>query len=254
MREIKIIITKWLKKYALEHNKDSLVIGISGGIDSAVTSTLCAETNIKTIVISMPIHQNSEELLRANKHINWLKKNYSNIELVEIDLSNIFNQFKQTIGKEFQNTLALANTRARIRMTTLYQIAGSKNGLVIGTGNKIEDFCIGFFTKYGDGGVDLSPIGDLMKSEVFLLAKELNIISEIQKAAPTDGLWNDERTDEEQIGATYKELESAIQNLAVKKKNLTSREKEVIEIYLKVNKANKHKMSPIPVCVISKKN
>ena len=253
MKEIKITITKWLKKYALEHNKDSLVIGISGGIDSAVTSTLCAETNIKTIVISMPIHQNSEELLRANKHINWLKKNYSNIELVEIDLSNIFNQFKQTIGKGFQNTLALANTRARIRMTTLYQIAGSKNGLVIGTGNKIEDFCIGFFTKYGDGGVDLSPIGDLMKSEVFLLAKELNIISEIQKAAPTDGLWNDERTDEEQIGATYKELESAIQNLAVKKKNLTSREKEVIEIYLKVNKANKHKMLPIPVCVISKK-
>lgn len=254
MKEIKITITKWLKKYALEHNKDSLIIGVSGGIDSAVTSTLCAETNIKTIVISMPIHQNSEELLRANKHINWLKKNYSNIELVEIDLSNIFNQFKQTLGKDFQNTLALANTRARIRMTTLYQIAGSKNGLVIGTGNKIEDFCIGFFTKHGDGGVDLSPIGDLMKSEVFLLAKELNIISEIQKAAPTDGLWNDERTDEEQIGATYKELESAIQNLAEKKKNLTSREKEVIEIYLKVNKANKHKMSPIPVCVISKKN
>ena len=254
MKEIKITITKWLKKYALEHNKDSLVIGVSGGIDSAVASTLCAETNIKTIVISMPIHQNSEELLRANKHINWLKKNYSNIESVKIDLSNIFNQFKQTLGKDFQNTLALANTRARIRMTTLYQIAGSKNGLVIGTGNKIEDFCIGFFTKHGDGGVDLSPIGDLMKSEVFLLAKELNIISEIQKAAPTDGLWNDERTDEEQIGATYKELESAIQNLAVKKKNLTSREKEVIEIYLKVNKANKHKMSPIPVCVISKKN
>ena len=254
MKEIKITITKWLKKYALEHNKDSLIIGVSGGIDSAVTSTLCAETNIKTIVISMPIHQNSEELLRANKHINWLKKNYSNIELVEIDLSNIFNQFKQTLGKDFQNTLALANTRARIRMTTLYQIAGSKNGLVIGTGNKIEDFCIGFFTKHGDGGVDLSPIGDLMKSEVFLLAKELNIISEIQKAAPTDGLWNDERTDEEQIGATYKELESAIQNLAVKKKNLTSREKEVIEIYLKVNKDNKHKMSPIPVCIISKNN
>ena len=254
MKEIKITITKWLKKYALEHNKDSLIIGVSGGIDSAVTSTLCAETNIKTIVISMPIHQNSEELLRANKHINWLKKNYSNIESVEIDLSNIFNQFKQTLGKDFQNTLALANTRARIRMTTLYQIAGSKNGLVIGTGNKIEDFCIGFFTKHGDGGVDLSPIGDLMKSEVFLLAKELNIISEIQKAAPTDGLWNDERTDEEQIGATYKELESAIQNLAEKKKNLTSREKGVIEIYLKVNKANKHKMSPIPVCVISKKN
>ena len=254
MKEIKITITKWLKKYALEHNKDSLIIGVSGGIDSAVTSTLCAETNIKTIVISMPIHQNSEELLRANKHINWLKKNYSNIELVEIDLSNIFNQFKQTLGKDFQNTLALANTRARIRMTTLYQIAGSKNGLVIGTGNKIEDFCIGFFTKHGDGGVDLSPIGDLMKSEVFLLAKELNIISEIQKAVPTDGLWHDKRTDEDQIGATYKELESAIQNLATKKKNLTSREKEVIEIYLKVNKANKHKMSPIPVCVISKKN
>ena len=251
MNDVKKNITNWIKEYAKKYNKN-LVIGISGGIDSAVTSTLCAETNLKTIVVSMPIHQNNAELIRAQKHMNWLKNNYKNIETIEIDLSIVFDQFKKTIGKISQNKLALANSRARLRMTTLYQIAGHKNGLVIGTGNKIEDFCIGFFTKYGDGGVDLSPIGDLMKSEVFSLAKELNIINDIQKAKPTDGLWDDGRNDEDQIGATYQEIENAIKNINTEKTNLSEREKKVIEIYLNYQKINQHKMKPIPVCYLAK--
>ena len=251
MNDVKKNITNWIKEYAKKYNKN-LVIGISGGIDSAVTSTLCAETNLKTIVVSMPIHQNNAELIRAQKHMNWLKNNYKNIETIEIDLSIVFDQFKKTIGEISQNKLALANSRARLRMTTLYQIAGHKNGLVIGTGNKIEDFCIGFFTKYGDGGVDLSPIGDLMKSEVFSLAKELNIINDIQKAKPTDGLWDDGRNDEDQIGATYQEIENAIKNINTKKTNLSEREKKVIEIYLNYQKINQHKMKPIPVCYLAK--
>ena len=251
MNNVKKNITNWIKEYAKKYNKN-LVIGISGGIDSAVTSTLCAETNLKTIVVSMPIHQNNAELIRAQKHMNWLKNNYKNIETIEIDLSIVFDQFKKTIGEISQNKLALANSRARLRMTTLYQIAGYKNGLVIGTGNKIEDFCIGFFTKYGDGGVDLSPIGDLMKSEVFSLAKELNIINDIQKAKPTDGLWDDGRNDEDQIGATYQEIENAIKNINTKKTNLSEREKKVIEIYLNYQKINQHKMKPIPVCYLAK--
>ena len=251
MNNVKKNITNWIKEYAKKYNKN-LVIGISGGIDSAVTSTLCAETNLKTIVVSMPIHQNNAELIRAQKHMNWLKNNYKNIETIEIDLSIVFDQFKKTIGEISQNKLALANSRARLRMTTLYQIAGYKNGLVIGTGNKIEDFCIGFFTKYGDGGVDLSPIGDLMKSEVFSLAKELNIINDIQKAKPTDGLWDDGRNDEDQIGATYQEIENAIKNINTEKTNLSEREKKVIEIYLNYQKINQHKMKPIPVCYLAK--
>ena len=251
MNDVKENITNWIKEYAKKYNKN-LVIGISGGIDSAVTSTLCAETNLKTIVVSMPIHQNNAELIRAQKHMNWLKNNYKNIETIEIDLSIVFDQFKKTIGEIYQNKLALANSRARLRMTTLYQIAGHKNGLVIGTGNKIEDFCIGFFTKYGDGGVDLSPIGDLMKSEVFSLAKELNIINDIQKAKPTDGLWDDGRNDEDQIGATYQEIENAIKNINTEKTNLSEREKKVIEIYLNYQKINQHKMKPIPVCYLAK--
>jgi len=253
MKNIQKNISEWIKDYAEKNNKTSLIIGISGGIDSAVTSTLCAATNINTIAVSMPINQSPAQLKRARSHIIWLKENYNNIEEREIDLSGVFNKLKQAIGDPFQNELALANTKARIRMTTLYQIAGSENGLVVGTGNKIEDFCIGFFTKYGDGGVDISPIGDLMKSEVFALAKKLNIINSIQVAKPTDGLWNDNRTDEDQIGATYMEIEDAISNIKNQKKNLTNREKKVIEIYLKANKINKHKTQPIPVCIISKK-
>ena len=253
MNQVKKYIINWIQEYAKKNKKTSLIIGVSGGIDSAVTSTLCAETNIDTIAVSMPIDQNPHELMRAQKHINWLKKKYKNVLKKEIDLSNIFYEFKNTLGKEYQTDLALANTKARIRMITLYQMASSKNGLVVGTGNKIEDFCIGFFTKHGDGGVDLSPIGDLMKSEIFSLAKELKIIKSIQEAPPTDGLWNDERTDEDQIGASYKEIESAITNINTKKENLSAREKEVININLKAKKVNKHKIDSIPVCFIPKK-
>lgn len=253
MENTKKYIINWIKDYAKKHQKTSLVVGISGGIDSAVTSTLCAKTKIKTIAVSMPIDQNEKQLIRAQEHINWLTSKYENTEHAEIDLSSIFHQFKNTLGKNFQNELSLANTKARIRMTALYQIAGSKNGLVVGTGNKIEDFCIGFFTKHGDGGVDLSPIGDLFKSEVFFLAQELNIIKSIQTAKPTDGLWGDNRTDEEQIGATYLEIENAIKHINTKKINLNKREKEVVKIYLQLKKINAHKMKPIPVCYIPKK-
>ena len=243
-------IVGWIKNYCLNHKIKSLVIGVSGGIDSALTSTLCAMTNIKTIVVSLPIHQNKKQLDLATKHIVWLKKKYKNVIDLKIDISNVFDVFKENIPLELQNKLGLANTRARLRMTTLYQVASSSNGIVVGTGNKIEDFCIGFFTKYGDGGVDISPIGDLLKSEVFLLSKYLNIIKEILDAEPTDGLWDDNRNDEEQIGATYKEIEWAMKNL--NNTNLNQKEKSIIDLYKKHNLKNQHKMLPIPVCIIKK--
>ncbi len=243
-------ITDWIKNYCLNNRIKSLVIGVSGGIDSALTSTLCAKTGLKTIVVSMPIHQNKNQLNLAKKHINWLQKKYSNIEIFNINLSDVFDVFKNTIPEEIKNNLGLANSRARLRMTTLYQIASTKNGIVVGTGNKIEDFCIGFFTKYGDGGVDISPIGDLLKSEVYDLAKSLEIHKDIQKAEPTDGLWEDNRTDYNQIGATYEEIEWAMKNL--EKSDLNKKEKALIKLYKKYNKVNKHKMSVVPVCLIPK--
>ena len=244
-------IIDWIKSYCLNHNIKCLVIGVSGGIDSALTSTLCAKTGLKTIVVSIPIHQNKKQLNLAEKHITWLKKKYSNIQVFNINLSEVFNLFKGTMPKELQHNLGLANSRARLRMTTLYQIAASKNGIVVGTGNKIEDFCIGFFTKYGDGGVDISPIGDLLKSEVYDLARFLKILKEIQKAEPTDGLWGDNRTDYQQIGATYQEIEWAMKNL--EKSNLNQKEKALIKLYKNYNKINKHKMNSIPICLIPKK-
>ncbi len=246
---IKYIIN-WIKSYCFNNKIKCLVIGVSGGIDSALTSTLCAKTGLKTIVVSMPIHQNKKQLNLAEKHITWLKKNHSNIEVFNIDLSEVFNLFKDTMPKELQNNLGLANSRARLRMTTLYQIAASKNGIIVGTGNKIEDFGIGFFTKYGDGGVDISPIGDLLKSEVYNLARSLKILKEIQKAEPTDGLWEDNRSDYEQIGATYEEIEWAMKNL--EKCNLNQKEKDLVKLYKNYNKINKHKMSSIPICLIPK--
>ena len=243
-------IVDWIKSYCKNHKIQSLVIGVSGGIDSALTSTLCAMTNIKTIVVSIPIHQNKKQLELATKHIEWLQKNYKNVNNLKIDISNTFDVFKENIPIDLQSKLGLANTRARLRMTTLYQVASSSNGIVVGTGNKVEDFCIGFFTKYGDGGVDISPIGDLLKSEVFLLSKYLNIIKEIQDAEPTDGLWDDNRNDEEQIGATYKEIEWAMKNL--NNSDLSEKENLIINIYKKHNFKNRHKMLPIPVCIIKK--
>ena len=235
-------ISSWLKNYLLNNHLDSFVIGISGGIDSAVTSTLCAMTGCKTIVVTMPIHQNPTETDRGVEHCSWLQKKYKNIEIFNIDLTDSYEQIKKSIPRKFNKPLALANTRARIRMSTLYLIAGSSKGLVVGTGNKIEDFGVGFFTKYGDGGVDISPIADLMKSEVYDLGDKLNVISSIMDAKPTDGLWDDGRTDESQLGLKYEEVEEAMNN-----PNSPNYEK-----YIKIRKLNLHKMEPIPVCKIPK--
>ena len=246
-------VIKYIKEWILQYNKESktkgFVIGISGGIDSALTSTLIAETRLPLMCIEMPIHQNKKEILRGKKHITWLKEKYNNVSSIEFNLTSVFDNFKNQTNHNNDNSLALANTRSRLRMTSLYYFAQINNYLVAGTGNKVEDFGIGFFTKYGDGGVDLSPIADLLKTEVFLLSKELNIINDILIAPPTDGLWEEEKTDEDQIGATYKELEWAM-NLDNLNKNLSKREQEVLTIYTKLNKANKHKTLPIPICLI----
>jgi NAD+ synthase len=237
-------ISNWLKEY-LESNKlDYFVIGLSGGIDSALTSTLCAQTGKKTIVISMPIFQPKDQLKRAHSHIQWLKQNYLNVESLEIDLTNTFETFKSLFNVE--HNLSLANSRSRLRMVTLYQIAGTYRGLVVGTGNKIEDFGVGFFTKYGDGGVDISPIADLTKTEVRQMSKELGILEDIITANPTDGLWEDDRTDEDQLGATYPELEWAME-FNGDENTLSPRELEVLNIYRKFNNQNKHKMELIPI-------
>ena len=242
-------IKKWLYSYHSQSSTKGFVIGISGGIDSALTSTLVAETNIPLLCIEMPINQNKNQVSRGKNHILWLKENYNNVKSIECDLTGIFEQFKSISAEKNKNQLlALANTRSRLRMTTLYYYAQLNNALVVGTGNKVEDFGIGFYTKYGDGGVDLSPIADLMKSEVFQLAKALKINKEILVAPPTDGLWDNDQTDEDQIGATYDELEWAMKNNQTK--NLSKRQQEVIEIYNKFHAANKHKMMAIPVCNI----
>ena len=246
-------VIKYIKEWILQYNKESktkgFVIGISGGIDSALTSTLIAETRLPLMCIEMPIHQNKKEILRGQKHIAWLKEKYNNVSSIEFNLTNVFDNFKNQTNHNNDNSLALANTRSRLRMTSLYYFAQINNYLVAGTGNKVEDFGIGFFTKYGDGGVDLSPIADLLKTEVFILSKELNIINDILIAPPTDGLWEEEKTDEDQIGATYEELEWAM-NLDDLNNKLSKREQEVLKIYTKLNKANKHKTLPIPVCLI----
>ena len=242
-------IANWLKKYLIQNKLDSFVIGISGGIDSAVSSTLCAMTGIKTYVLVMPIHQNPIETDLGNKHYNWLKSKYNNVEKIEIELTDTYEKMKSQIPKQFHNNLSLANTRARIRMTTLYAISGGVNGIVVGTGNKIEDFGVGFFTKYGDGGVDISPIADLMKSEVYTLGKNLGIDNEIIEAAPTDGLWNDGRTDEKQLGVTYDELEWAMnfRSNNLHDNNLNTKELRILKIYDKHRKNNLHKMRGIPI-------
>ena len=238
-------ISNWLNDYLIKNKLKSFVIGISGGIDSAVTSTLCAMTRQKTIVVTMPIHQNQDETIRGRKHIDWMKNKFKDVEGYNIDLTIAYETMKKTIPSNFHSDLALANTRARLRMSTLYMLAGSSIGLVVGTGNKIEDFGVGFFTKYGDGGVDISPIADLMKSEVYLLAKSMGINNDIINAAPTDGLWDDERTDEEQLGVTYDELEWAMNYDGAKEIN--QKEKNILDIYFKHRKTNIHKMKPIPI-------
>jgi len=244
-------IIQWLKAYSKKSKTDGFVIGISGGIDSALTSTLCASTGLPTICIDMPIMQNKNEVNRASSHIKWLQKKFNNVIHKSVNLNDVFNSFKNTVeqNNDKNNFLSLANSRSRLRMTTLYYFAGINRCLVAGTGNKVEDFGIGFYTKYGDGGVDISPIADLNKTDVFEISKILGVIDEIIKAKPTDGLWDDGRTDEDQIGATYKELEWAMQQKNLNKKliDFKGREKEVFQILQKFNKQNLHKMNPIPI-------
>ncbi len=237
-------ISFWIKDYVNNNNLDSLVIGVSGGIDSAVTSTLCAMTGCKTIVITMPIHQNPDETNRGKEHCIWLSEKFNNVEILHIDSTLIYDQFLLTIPSKYNHALSLANTRARIRMSILYLIAGNSKGIVVGTGNKVEDFGVGFFTKYGDGGVDISPIADLMKSEVYKLGRELKIIESILSAEPTDGLWEDRRTDEDQLGATYDELEWAMNYNG---EDINAEQKNILEIYNKHRNTNLHKMNKIPV-------
>ncbi|UKN03504.1 NAD(+) synthase [Paracrocinitomix mangrovi] len=243
-------IVKWLKDYAVGARSQGFVIGISGGIDSAVTSTLCAKTGLKVICLEMGIHQNPAEVNRGMEHIEWLENNFSNVTHQRINLTKTFEALRDVLDDQSKyHDLSMANTRARIRMTTLYAVAQANGCLVAGTGNKVEDFGVGFYTKYGDGGVDLSPIADLYKTEVYALAKEMGVVESIQKAKPTDGLWKDERTDEGQLGATYPELEWAMEYKG-DGSDLTDRQKEVLKIFDSFHMANKHKMVPIPVCLI----
>lgn len=245
-------IVNWLKSYAEKANSNGFVLGISGGVDSAVTSALCARTGLRLVCLEMPIHQHITQRSRATAHIQSLQKNFTNVEAGVVSLSSVYDELSKTLptvaNREVYN-LGLANTRSRLRMTTLYYYAGIYNLLVAGTGNKIEDFGIGFFTKYGDGGVDLSPIGDLTKTEVYQIAKELDILPEIINAPPTDGLFGDNRTDEDQIGASYPELEWAME-FEGDENLLSKRQKEVLRIYRTRHRQNLHKIVPIPICVI----
>jgi len=243
-------IVDWLRLYCESSNLSGFVVGVSGGIDSAVTSILCAETQMRVILLNMPIRQNSAEYSLAKAHIENLKSRYSNVESHDIDLTDSFESFENNMPFSIDsNQLSMANSRARLRMMTLYAVGQAHGLLVAGTGNKVEDFGIGFYTKYGDGGVDISPIADLTKTEVFSLAAYLNVIDGIQNAQPTDGLWSDGRKDEDQIGATYAELEWAM-TFTGDILSLSSREKEVLDIYNRLHRINKHKMVPIPVCKI----
>lgn len=256
-------IVKWLKSYLNESKTNGFVVGVSGGIDSAVVSTLCAQTGKPVILMNMPIHQSTDEISRGEKHIAVLCEQFEEVKEFNVDLTGLYDEFAEIYNSRLAlnaddeaRFLALGNVRSRLRMTTLYAMAGTRNMLVCGTGNKVEDFGVGFFTKYGDGGVDISPIADLNKTEVYQLGRELNVIPEILNAMPTDGLWDDNRTDEDQIGATYKELEWAMDiweqyGEQVSTDKFTTRQKKVYDIFKRRHVANKHKMIPIPVCKIT---
>jgi len=248
-------IVNWLKDYANKANIKGFVIGISGGIDSAVTSTLCAKTGLDLLCLEMPIHQGKNQVSRADNHINWLMDNFKNVNRQMVQLTPVFDSLVAAfpeVENEEERFMSLANTRARLRMTSLYYFAALNGYLVAGTGNKVEDFGVGFYTKYGDGGVDLSPIADLLKSEVWEIGRVLGVNKEIIEAAPTDGLWGDSRTDEDQIGASYPELEWAMKmdDEAKTVEDFSDRQKEVFKIYKRYNTANKHKMIPIPICEV----
>jgi NAD+ synthase len=262
MNNTKVInhITAWIREYVTKSGAKGTVIGISGGIDSALTSTLCARAGLPALCLTMPIHQESGQLARAREHMAWLKKNYSNIASFTVDLSQTFDRLEDVLPEESINLLALANARSRLRMLALYAMANSHNYLVAGTGNKIEDYGVGFFTKYGDGGVDFSPIGDLLKSEVRALARTLGIAKSILTAIPTDGLWPDDRGDEDQIGASYDELEWALNlcrgcetkglEAVTRNKRLSKRQRKVMEIYLHRHRQSRHKLCLPPVCKV----
>ncbi|WP_109851615.1 NAD(+) synthase [Aquimarina sp. AU58] len=248
-------IVNWLKEYATNANIEGFVIGVSGGIDSAVTSSLCAKTGLKTLCVEMPIHQAQSQVTRAQEHITQLKERFPNVSDIRVDLTPVFEELKSVVPEtapSAQLDLSLANTRARLRMSTLYYFAGLYKYLVAGTGNKVEDFGVGFYTKYGDGGVDLSPIANLLKSEVYAIGEALKVPNSIQVAPPTDGLFGDSRSDEDQIGASYDELEWAMKMKDEGKKidDFKGREQEVFKIFIRLNTVNQHKMIPIPVCKI----
>ena len=235
-QELKERIVKWIKDYANENKIQSLVVGVSGGIDSAVVSTLCAETGLPTFPLGMPIHQDSDQESLSDIHLAWLEKRYKNVKTLKFNLTKVFEKFKEALEDYSHDDLALANSRSRIRMITLYQIAGKYNGIVVGTGNKVEDYGVGFYTKYGDGGVDIAPIADIYKTEVWKLGGYLGVNKKIIEASPTDGLWDDKRTDEDQLGASYAELEEAMEYGSG----------PAVKILKTFNGKNKHKMEPIP--------
>jgi NAD+ synthase len=253
--KVKDHLVKWLSTRLKQSGLKGFVVGVSGGIDSAVTSTLCAETGAPVIVLNMPIHQNPNHTTRSDEHIAWLKSKYSNVTSHTVDLTDTFEVFCDQLPNAALGGFSLANTRSRLRMVTLYAFANSNNFLVGGTGNKVEDYGVGFFTKYGDGGVDLSPIADLLKSEVYELASYLETVQSVQTAVPNDGLWDDGRSDEDQIGATYNELEWALEYYDTHGDNwasaeLSDREREVMKIYLDRHFGNKHKLEVPPVCEV----
>lgn len=240
-------ITDWIKRYARANKIKTLVIGVSGGIDSAVVSTLCAKTGLPTHAVSMPIKQSKTTHQLSQQHCEWLANNYDNVTVHTVDLTPTFRQFEKATA-EFDNELASANSRSRLRMMCLYQIAQANSGIVVGTGNKIEDFGVGFFTKYGDGGVDISPIGDCLKTEVWDMGRELGVLQEIIDAAPTDGLWADGRTDEQQLGMTYAELERAMIDDEYSMPAATREQAQRLKRYREIRARNLHKMTTIPVC------
>ncbi len=256
-------ITRWIKSYAKGAKINTLVVGVSGGIDSAVVSTLCARTGIPTMAVCMPIHQSKHTHKLSTAHAYWLTTQFDNAENYTVDLTPTFKQFEKATGDLFDNELAYANSRSRLRMMTLYQIAQATRGIVVGTGNKVEDFGVGFFTKYGDGGVDISPIGDCMKTEVWDMGRELGILQDIIDAAPTDGLWADGRTDEDQLGMSYSDLERMMSLDLLKRAaivdsqmpgshKLSADDRRKLKRYQELRARNLHKMQAIPVCIMPK--
>lgn len=250
-------VTAWLAMKAFDTGRKVFIVGVSGGVDSALVSTLCAKTGYPTLCLVLPCESRPDGLVLARKHIDWLKANFKNVESDTIDLTETYRAYVKTLAGNYNSELAHANTKSRLRMIALYQVATTVGGLVVGTGNKVEDFGIGFFTKYGDGGVDLSPIADFMKSEVRAMCRALGVLPELSEAVPTDGLWADTRTDETQVGATYDELEWAMNWLedgkncysTVLVEGLTQRQKEVLRIYNERHTSSRHKMDPIPTYI-----